>query len=138
MNEKTAESIMVLNEKSAFLKHNAIRVVSVSEEESVLEAEITDTSKNIWGMVHGGLIFTLADTAAGALARMHQASKNVTLNTFISYISEAKNTGKLYAICKEDHAGRSVGVYNVQVVDDHQKVVAIATVTMKFLTESRH
>ena len=40
-------------------------VVDVDEDKSVLAAEVTDFSRNVWGNVHGGFLYTMADTAAG-------------------------------------------------------------------------
>ena len=64
MIENYAEKIK--HESNGFIRHNGIRIVSVDEERSVLEAEITDNSRNVWGSVHGGFLYTMADTAAGA------------------------------------------------------------------------
>lgn len=55
---------MLQNESNGFIRHNGIRIVSVDEEKSVLKAEVTDLSRNVWGGVHGGFLYTMADTAA--------------------------------------------------------------------------
>ena len=68
MIENYAEKIK--HESNGFIRHNGIRIVSVDEERSVLEAEITDNSRNVWGSVHGGFLYTMADTAAGAFVRI--------------------------------------------------------------------
>ena len=54
MIENYAEKIK--HESNGFIRHNGIRIVSVDEERSVLEAEITDNSRNVWGSVHGGFL----------------------------------------------------------------------------------
>ena len=59
MIENYAEKIK--HESNGFIRHNGIRIVSVDEERSVLEAEITDDSRNVWGSVHGGFLYTMAD-----------------------------------------------------------------------------
>lgn len=66
MIENYAEKIK--HESNGFIRHNGIRIVSVDEERSVLKAEITENSRNVWGSVHGGFLYTMADTAAGAFA----------------------------------------------------------------------
>ena len=58
---------MLSSEHSGFIRHNGIRVVSVDEEKSVLTADVTPENSNIWGGVHGGFLYAMADTAAGAL-----------------------------------------------------------------------
>ena len=72
MIENYAEKIK--HESNGFIRHNGIRIVSVDEERSVLEAEITDNSRNVWGSVHGGFLYTMADTAAGGRRTPYSAS----------------------------------------------------------------
>ena len=71
---------MLSSEHSGFIRHNGIRVVSVDEEKSVLTADVTPENSNIWGGVHGGFLYAMADTAAGAFARINYGQHNVTLN----------------------------------------------------------
>ena len=40
---------MLDRESNGFIRHNGIRIVSVDEEKSVLEAAVTDASRNVWG-----------------------------------------------------------------------------------------
>ena len=61
MIENYAEKIK--HESNGFIRHNGIRIVSVDEERSVLEAEITDNSRNVWGSVHGGFLYTTPPSA---------------------------------------------------------------------------
>ena len=77
---------MLSSEHSGFIRHNGIRVVSVDEEKSVLTADVTPENSNIWGGVHGGFLYAMADTAAGAFARINYSQHNVTLNGSINYL----------------------------------------------------
>ena len=88
MIENYAEKIK--HESNGFIRHNGIRIVSVDEERSVLEAEITDNSRNVWGSIHGGFLYTMADTAAGAFARIRYGRRNVTLNGSMNYLRPTK------------------------------------------------
>ena len=121
-----------LNENSGFLRHNGIRVISAEAEHSVLKADITAGSRNIWGNVHGGLIYTMADTAAGAMARA-AGKKNSTLNASISYLRPAADVDELYAYGSATKAGRSTGVYQVSIRTADGVELAVAQVTMFFL-----
>ena len=47
---------MLQNESNGFIRHNGIRIVSVDEEKSMLKAEITDLSRNVWGGVPRGFL----------------------------------------------------------------------------------
>ena len=84
---------MLDRESNGFIRHNGIRIVSVDEEKSVLEAAVTDASRNVWGGVHGGFLYAMADTAAGAFARIKYAQRNVTLSATISGTGSPARTG---------------------------------------------
>ena len=99
MIENYAEKIK--HESNGFIRHNGIRIVSVDEEKSVLEAEITDNSRNVWGSVHGGFLYTMADTAAGAFARIKYGRRNVTLNGSMNYLRPTTHSKTLTAVGRE-------------------------------------
>lgn len=89
---------MLSSEHSGFIRHNGIRVVSVDEEKSVLTADVTPENSNIWGGVHGGFLYAMADTAAGAFARINYGQHNVTLNGSINYLRSTVQSKALTAV----------------------------------------
>ena len=72
---------------TGFVHNNNIEVVEVGEEYAVMEATITDESKNLYGIVHGGFIFGLADSVCG-LACFATGRTAVTVDANINYFSE--------------------------------------------------
>ena len=116
MIENYAEKIK--HESNGFIRHNGIRIVSVDEEKSVLEAEITDNSRNVWGSVHGGFLYTMADTAAGAFARIKYGRRNVTLNGSMNYLRPTTHSKTLTAVGREIKVGGHVGFFEVNITDD--------------------
>ena len=126
---------MLQNESNGFIRHNGIRIVSVDEEKSVLKAEITDLSRNVWGGVHGGFLYTMADTAAGAFARIKYGRRNVTLSGSINYLRSAAHAKMLTAICREVKVGGHVGLFEVNITDEEERLIARAEVNMYFLQE---
>lgn len=73
-----------------FMIRNGISVLEVSEEKAVLKSEIIDDFLNPYGYVHGGLLFTLADCAAGILART-DGRKYVTQTANANFIANVKD-----------------------------------------------
>ena len=94
---------MLSSEHSGFIRHNGIRVVSVDEEKSVLTADVTPENSNIWGGVHGGFLYAMADTAAGAFARINCGQHNVTLNGSINYLRSTVQSKALTAVGRDQH-----------------------------------
>ena len=79
-----------------FMEYNNIEVVSVSTEKTVLIAHIKDTSLNPYGMIHGGLLYTMIDCAAGITARA-DGNPYVTQNSYVNYLSNAAGKERIYA-----------------------------------------
>ena len=131
MAEKDIDFVLRLNEESGFILHNGITVAEVDEQHCRLEVSVRPEGCNIFGFVHGGLIYTMADTAAGALARYRHRGTNVTINASINYLSGPKEAKTLHACSRELRSGRSIGVYEVEVFDERQRLLATATVTMR-------
>ena len=127
---------MLKRESNGFIHSNGIRIVSVDEEKSVLQAEITDNSRNVWGGVHGGFLYTMADTAAGAFARIKYGRRNVTLSGSINYLRPTGQSCSLTAVAREVKVGGHIGFFEVNITDDTGALVACAQLNMYFLKGS--
>lgn len=103
-------------------------IVSSSYGCAVFKAPVTEETKNAYGMVHGGIIFTLMDNAAGYSALL-TGKKCVTLNSNVNYIGAA-NKGNIFADAKLTHEGKSTLVINVEVRDDGERLIANGSFTM--------
>jgi len=89
-----------------------------------LSMQVVDSMLNGHDVAHGGLIFTLADTAF-AYACNSRSERNVALNAAISFTAAARSGDKLIAIATErSHAGRT-GVYDVEVRSARDELVAV-------------
>ena len=66
--------------------------------------------------MHGGCIFTLADTIGGSAALTHGV-KVVTLDSTIHYLKPALHTEKLIAEAREIKYGSTVAVYEVSITN---------------------
>jgi acyl-CoA thioesterase len=98
-----------------FMSYNHIKVCECSPEGSTLKAEITEEMKNIYGIIHGGMLFTMADCAAGITARA-DGGKYVTLSSNVNFIRNV-SAGTLYAKAEPIKRGRSIAIYHVAVTD---------------------
>ena len=114
---------MLDRESNGFIRHNGIRIVSVDEEKS----------RNVWGGVHGGFLYAMADTAAGAFARIKYAQRNVTLSATISYLRPTTHSKSLTAVGREVKVGGHIGFFEVDITDDSGALIARAEVNMYFL-----
>jgi|GEM_PF-208750 len=133
---------MLSSEHSGFIRHNGIRVVSVDEEKSVLTADVTPENSNIWGGVHGGFLYAMADTAAGAFARINYSQHNVTLNGSINYLRSTVQSKALTAVGRPVRVGGHIGFFEVNITDDTGALIAQLRkeqgLTQKQLAEQLH
>ena len=125
-----------LNSSSQFLQSNDMHVVEVKEGYAKVEMIIDEQILNVHGFVHGGALYSLADTAAGA-ASFATGRDSVTLSGTINYIKPGKG-GKLIGIAQEISAGRTTGGYEVFIFNDQEILLSRATFTMFFLDGERY
>lgn len=137
MSEEEKHNLMKrLNSSSQYLQSNDMKVVDVGRGFARVEMIIDEHILNIHGFVHGGALFSLADTVAGS-ASFATGRDSVTLNGSINYIKPGRG-GKLIGVATEISAGRTTGVYEVFIYNDEQTLLARATFTMFFLDQDRY
>ena len=117
-----------LNEKSYFTIFNNITVDQLKIGYAKLSMEITQNSLNCNNTIHGGLVFTIADMAAGAAA-LSGGKVVTTLSGNINFLRPA-NSGKVIAIAKIIHFGKRTNVCEVDVIGSNGKTIGKATITM--------
>jgi len=96
-----------VNETNPFLRHNHMHAVMVSEDHAVVQAQITTELRNSMGGVHAGLMFSMAEIAAGLLARS-DGSKQVTLDTTFRYLRNSATDGIVEAEAVYIKRGRTI------------------------------
>lgn len=97
------------------------------------ELEIRTETKNPLGVVHGGALFTLADTVAGTAAYTTGRSC-VTLDSSMQFLAAAKGD-KVFCVATPKKVGRTIVVYDIAITDSEERLVATGTFTF-FAKES--
>ena len=109
--------------KDAYAKQAGIELLEVSLGRAKVKMPITDQHKNSHGTVHGGAIFTLADTAF-ALASNSHGIPAAAINAHISFVKSA-TSGTLFAQAEEFSINPKIATYTVRVTDDSGENIAI-------------
>lgn len=122
------EAMRWTNEKNLFMAYNGIRVVAMENDWSQVVLDVVENSKNVWGMVHGGVYYTMADCAAGAAARSMGGSY-VTLSGNLNFLKSVTE-GRITAEAHKVHRGRTTCVYRVELKDDAGNLLAEGNFTM--------
>lgn len=127
MTEKDILANNVVNrmmQNDSFSQWMGLEVLEVKEGYSKVKMTIRKEMVNGFGIVHGGLAFSLADSAF-AFACNNRNNISVALDVTITF-TKAVNVGDvLTAEAKENHNGRSIGVYLISITNQTGAQVAI-------------
>ena len=111
-------------ENDFFSQWMGVEVLEIKEGYSRIKMTIRKEMVNGFGIVHGGLPFSLADSAF-AFACNNRNNLSVALDVTITF-TKAVNVGDvLTAEAKEIHNGRSTGVYLIDVTNQKNEKVAL-------------
>jgi acyl-CoA thioesterase len=81
---------------------------------------------NAGGRAQGGAIFTLADLALAAASNSH-GTLAFSLSSTITFVRAAAVGDTLTAVAREQYVGRTTGYYQIDVTNQHNKLIASFT-----------
>ena len=116
MEKNLKEVLDKLNREDETLKTLVIenmKIIKAYNGKSQLSLEINENMLNVHNMVHGGVLFTLADSTSGA-ACVSYGKKIVTLSSSINFLKSV-DTGTLIATGNVVHNGSSTMVVDVEI-----------------------
>ncbi len=114
--------------ENPFMRYNHIEIDSVTLDEAAMSLDIRKDSTNIYGFVHGGALFTMADCCAGLTARS-DGRQYVTQNASVNFIHNVKS-GHLTAHGKTISRGRHVCVVSVEITSENGSLLFSSTFSM--------
>lgn len=110
-------------ENDAFSQWLGIKIEKVELGTCELSCTITSSMLNGHHIAHGGIAYSLADSALAFAANTY-GHKCVSIETSISHLLPVHENDKLFVVCKEIHRGKSVGTYSVNVFNEKNDLVA--------------
>jgi acyl-CoA thioesterase len=111
-------------EHDLFSQWLGIEVIEVKEGYSKIKMTLRDEMINGFGIIHGGIAFSLADSAF-AFACNNRNILSVALDTSITFTKATKPGETLTAEAKELHNGRSTGLYLITITNQDGEQVAL-------------
>ena len=91
---------------------------------SVLRMTIRKEMLNGFDIVHGGITFSLADSALAFASNSH-GRKSVVIEAGISYLAPVKEGDVLTAVAEEVSLTNKLGIYNITITNQDNKKVAL-------------
>ncbi|NCT94675.1 MAG: hydroxyphenylacetyl-CoA thioesterase PaaI [Chitinophagaceae bacterium] len=110
-------------QQDLFSQWLGIEVLEVREGYSCIRMTVRKEMVNGFGIAHGGIAFSLADSAF-AFACNNRNNLSVALDTSINFTKAVQIGDTLTAAAKEIHNGRSTGLYHITITNQHNEPVA--------------
>ena len=106
-------------------QHPVLDAVEVEEAGSAIaRMTVRDDMVNGFDVCHGGLIFSLADTAFAFACNGYDAVTYAS-QADIEFVRPARLGDALVAVAREDYRGRKTGFYTVEVTNQDDQLVAM-------------
>ncbi|MEL6821569.1 MAG: hydroxyphenylacetyl-CoA thioesterase PaaI [Calditrichota bacterium] len=117
-------TIKKLFEKDPFSQWLGIRLGRIAEGESVLSMTVREEMLNGFGTSHGGIAYSLADSAF-AFAANSYGELSVALETHMQYMKPVYSGDVLTAVAKEESRTRKIAVYSITICNQDDVKVAL-------------
>lgn len=120
-----------------FVKLLGLRIDQASSDRVVLTCPVTPDLHQPFGLVHGGVYATLAETAAsiGASLWFGDQGKVVGVSNHTDFL-RAVRRGELRAEATPLSRGRTTQLWQVEIADEQGRLVAHAKVRLQNLSEA--
>jgi acyl-CoA thioesterase len=122
--------------KDAFSEWLGIEVLEIAPRRSVVQMQVRQEMVNGFGVSHGGIVYSLADSALAFACNTH-GRVTVAIENSISYPHPVAVGDVLTAIADEDSATKKLGFYRVVVRNQKDVIVSTLRGTV-YKTEREH
>ena len=117
------EVVAHMMEHDLFSQWLGVELLEIKEGYSRIKMAVRKEMINGFGIVHGGIAFSLADSAF-AFACNNRNVLSVALDTSINFIKPVHVDDILTAEAQELHNGKSTGLYHITITNQKDHLVA--------------
>ena len=122
--QKTAERVVKgMMAKDAFSQWLGIEVLEIAPRSSKLRMTVRAEMINGFGVTHGGIVYSLADSAL-AFACNARGTIWMAIENTVGYPKSVGTGDILTAVATEDSAGNKLGFYRVVVTNQKNEIVS--------------
>ena len=121
--EKAQKIVNTMINGDAFSKWLGIEVIKVAEGFCKLEMTVRDEMTNGFNIAHGGISYSLADSAL-AFAANSDGVQSLSIETTISHTKKVLSGDRLTAETKEISKNEKNAVYNISITNQEDVEVA--------------
>lgn len=111
-------------DKDSFSQWLGIEVIDLDAGKAVLKMIVRAEMTNGFGIAHGGISYSLADSALAFAANAY-GRHSVSVETSISHTKTIKTGDELTATAFEESLNHKIGIYRILVENQAKETVAI-------------
>jgi acyl-CoA thioesterase len=120
--EKIVRKMMM--DRDAFSQWMGIEILSIKKGSVELQMTITKEMTNGFKIAHGGIAYSLADSAL-AFSSNTYGIQSVTIESTMSHIKPLKEGETIKAVAKELQLSGKFGRYLIEVINEKNEVAAV-------------
>ena len=124
MSSIASKIVQEMYDNDLFSQWLGIEIVEISEGKAILTMIIRKEMVNGLGIAHGGITYSLSDTAL-AFASNSRGRKAVSVETSISHTKPCEIGDKITATAKEESISNKIAIYSISVTNQHNETVAL-------------
>ena len=135
--QRVAEAVVhAMMSRDAFSQWLGIEVLEIAPARSTCRMRVREEMVNGFGVTHGGIAFSLADSAFAFACNTH-GKVTVSIENSVTYPAPVHVGDVLTAVAREDAASGRLSYYSAEVRNQHGQVVALFRGTA-FKTQRNH
>ncbi len=128
-----APSVQELNDRlGGFERLYGLELLEFSDELVRGRVPLTDDLKQAFGLAHGGLFASIAESLASLGTALHvipAGQAAVGLSNATSFMRPITN-GTVHGVARRRHRGRTTWIWDVEILDDDARVCALTRMTI--------
>jgi 1,4-dihydroxy-2-naphthoyl-CoA hydrolase len=129
----------VADRQPAFARFLGLKITSVSPERVTAELPAREEFNNRFGIMHGGVIMSLADNLGGTAttANLKQGQSTTTIESKTNFFAAIPIGDVAYAECTPLHRGRTTMVWQTRVTRGDGRLCALVIQTQMVLERKK-
>jgi acyl-CoA thioesterase len=114
----------LMYDNDAFSQWLGIEILDLDAGKAVLQMTLRPEMTQGFGIAHGGITYSLADSALAFASNSH-GRKSLSVETSISHLLAVQVGDVLTATTTEESLSNKIGVYNIRITNQDNKLVAL-------------
>ena len=119
---QTFEDMKEIVRKNPLAQHIGMELLEVTEGYALGRIRLAKQYENIYGGMHGGCAYSLADTLSGIAASTYREYVT-TLDASMNYLLPVEHTEYVYCKARVLRHGRKITVVRVELLNDEQTLL---------------